>query len=212
MSEPFIGQINMFGFKFAPKYWISCGGSLVNISQYQSVFALLGTYYGGDGRTTFALPNLNSRSPVGYQSTGTTYGFQPYYIGQMGGAQNISLTMNHMAPHSHTASFHAEQSGGVTASLSATTEDGDSATPSLGAYLAKTVAGPSGQDQPEKIYKSNPDAASTVELGGVDAAINGVTGQVVVNTAGAGQVFSIQNPYTAVNFCIAMAGIFPPRN
>ena len=98
--ETFLGSILMVGFNFAPTGWALCNGQLLSISQYSALFSLLGTYFGGDGITTFALPNLQSRVPL-HQGQGA--GLSPYVIGQLGGAENASLTIANLPQHSHPA-------------------------------------------------------------------------------------------------------------
>jgi microcystin-dependent protein len=93
MGQPFIGEIRMAGFNFAPQGWAFCDGSLLQISQNEALFNLIGTTYGGDGQTTFGLPNLQSRIPV-HQGSG-------YVIGQMGGTETVTLTTGEIPAHSH---------------------------------------------------------------------------------------------------------------
>lgn len=99
MSEPFIGQIQTFGFNFAPRGWAFCDGQLLSIAQNTALFALLGTTYGGDGRTTFGLPDLRGRVPL---HEGTGPGLSPHPLGQRAGTENTILNVNQMASHSHT--------------------------------------------------------------------------------------------------------------
>ena len=100
--EPFLGQIQVFGFNFAPRGWAKCDGTLLAISQYQALFSLLGTTYGGDGRTTFGLPDMRGRVSS-HQGTGP--GLSPRSIGQKMGEENTTLTnANQIPSHSHTVS------------------------------------------------------------------------------------------------------------
>ncbi len=101
MSSPFIGEIALVGFNFAPAGWAFCDGSLLQIAEYDALFALIGTTYGGDGQTTFALPDLRSRVPI---HVGTRPGGVTYVQGQTGGNENIALSTSQMPAHSHTAS------------------------------------------------------------------------------------------------------------
>ena len=105
MAEPFIGEIRAFGFNFAPRGWAQCNGQLLQISQNTALFSLLGTTYGGDGRTTFALPDLRGCSAV-HQGTGP--GLQNKQMGQRGGVESIQLSIANMPPHNHRATLHAE--------------------------------------------------------------------------------------------------------
>jgi microcystin-dependent protein len=98
MSEPFLGEIRMVGWNFAANGWAFCNGQLMPINQYQALFSLFGTTYGGDGMTTFALPNLQGRVPI-HQGTGL--GLSPYTIGEFSGSENITLLANQMPMHSH---------------------------------------------------------------------------------------------------------------
>ena len=97
MSNPFIGEIRMFGGSFAPAGWAFCAGQLLPISENDALFVLLGTTYGGDGQETFALPNLQSRVPLhmGTGSGGT------YVLGEQGGVESVTLTSNQIPVHSH---------------------------------------------------------------------------------------------------------------
>jgi len=99
MSEPFLGEIEIFAFNFAPTGWALCNGQLLPISQNTALFSLLGTQFGGDGRTTFALPNLQGSIP-NHQGQGA--GLSNYSIGQTGGSATVALTVNNLAPHTHT--------------------------------------------------------------------------------------------------------------
>ena len=124
MATPFIGQIMMFGGNFAPLGWAFCDGSLQAISQNETLFALIGTTYGGDGQTTFALPDLRGRIPI-HQGTGP--GLSQYTIGQLGGVETVTLT--------------AVQLGGHTHAIQANNKSGSSASPG-GNIVAGTAANP----------------------------------------------------------------------
>ncbi|MGH9445428.1 MAG: phage tail protein [Terriglobia bacterium] len=93
MSEPFLGEIRVFGFNFAPQGWASCNGQILPIAQNQALFALLGTTYGGDGQRTFALPDLRSRAAMHLGSL--------YPQGQSAGAETVQLTLNQIPSHTH---------------------------------------------------------------------------------------------------------------
>jgi len=109
--DPFIGTITLFGFNFAPRGWAKCEGQLLSIAQNQALFSLLGTTYGGDGRTTFALPDLRGRTPLG---SGQGPGLEQYEQGTTGGAETVTLQQNQMPAHSH--SLNANSAAGNTAS------------------------------------------------------------------------------------------------
>lgn len=95
MSEPFVGEIRPFGFQFAPRGWMECNGQLLAISQYQALFSLLGAMYGGDGRTTFGLPDLRGRAAMHVGQT--------HAQGQRGGVENVVLTAAQLPQHTHAA-------------------------------------------------------------------------------------------------------------
>jgi len=98
MSEPFVGEIRMFAGNFAPRGWAYCDGQLLAVSQNDALFSLLGTTYGGDGRTTFGLPELRGRIPI---HAGTGPGLSPRRLGAKGGAEKATLTTNNLPTHSH---------------------------------------------------------------------------------------------------------------
>lgn len=102
--EPFIAQIVMFGGNFAPRGWAFCDGQLLAISTNQALFSILGTTYGGDGRTTFALPDLRGRYAM---HPGTGPGLSPRQLGQRGGSETNTLTTQNMPAHNHAATVHA---------------------------------------------------------------------------------------------------------
>ena len=123
MSQPFIGEIRMFGGNFAPQSWAFCSGQLVAISQNEALFSLLGTTYGGDGQNTFALPDLRGRVPV---HRGQGPGLSSYDLGEVGGVETVSLLTEQLPAHNHalvastgTASPTSEPGGSVTAAASA---------------------------------------------------------------------------------------------
>jgi len=99
MSEPFVGEIRMFAGNFAPQGWALCDGQLLAVSQNQALFSLLGTIYGGDGRTTFGLPDLRGRIPI---HAGDGPGLSSRRLGAKSGQENVTLTANELAGHSHT--------------------------------------------------------------------------------------------------------------
>lgn len=129
MSDPFIGQIMMFGGNFAPRGWALCDGQLLQIANNTALFSLLGTTYGGDGRTTFGLPDLRGRAPL---HAGSGPGLTPRNLGQRGGGETNTLTVQQMPSHTHAPNavagaanqqspannFPASEAAGVTATYS----------------------------------------------------------------------------------------------
>ncbi len=116
MSEPFLGEIRIFGGNFAPLGWALCDGSLLQVTQYSALFSVLGTIYGGNGQTTFALPDLRGRVVMSF---GQGPGLSLYQQGQSGGTETTTLTAAQMPSHSHT----------VNATETATTTDPKGAVP-----------------------------------------------------------------------------------
>jgi microcystin-dependent protein len=112
MTSPYLGQIMMFGGNFAPTGWALCNGQMMSIQQNTALFSLIGTYYGGNGVTTFALPNLQSQLPV-HQGQGLGLSF--YTLGQTAGTANVTLNTTQIAAHTH--SFNATNTTATTASL-----------------------------------------------------------------------------------------------
>lgn len=168
MSEPFIAEIRIFGFNFPPRGFAQCDGQLLAINQFQSLYSLLGTTYGGDGRTNFALPDLRGRAPM-HVGSGRT-------LGQKSGQEQVALADAQMPAHSHSAY--------------ASSDTGATPIPSSSVLLAGSA--------PNELYHS---PAELVDL----------KAGTIAN-AGGGQAHNNMQPSHAVNFCIALTGLFPPRN
>ncbi|BDA58706.1 MAG: tail fiber protein [Shewanella xiamenensis] len=211
MSDPFIGEIRMFAGTFAPRGWALCNGQLLAISTNSALFSILGTTYGGNGTTTFGLPNLQSRTPVG---TGTGTGLSNVVLGQVAGVENVNLTTNQLPIHAPTATFIGNASS-VTATVDvATTTATAMVPPAAGAttYLSATTAkaGPTSVAFHGLFTSTAPDSTKS-SLGGVHGSVT-PAGTVTVNPVGGGQPVGIRNPYLGMNFIIALEGIYPSRN
>lgn len=207
MAEPFIGQTDTFGFNFVPQNWADCSGAIMQISNNQALYSLLGTAYGGDGRSTFALPDLRGKMAL---SQGNYPGSQyEWKVGNTRGSEAHTMNNLEMPAHLHAASFTATSSS-PSVNITATTDDADADTPSAGSYLA---LGKSGQDN-INIYKTTPTPEKTVDLGGVTVSGGGgvTSGTVVVNSTGSNTRFNIIQPTLVLNYSIAMLGLFPSRN
>jgi len=120
--DPFLGEIRMAGFNYAPNGWLLCNGQLLPISQYSALFSLLGTQYGGDGVQTFALPNLQGRVPI-HQGNGA--GLSPYTMGASGGTENVTLIATQMPAHNHLMGV-SNQTGAVADPTNAILAQGNS--------------------------------------------------------------------------------------
>ena len=142
MSEPFLGQIYLVGYNFAQRGFSLCQGQLLAISQFSALFSLLGTNFGGDGRTTFGLPNLAGRTAIGQ---GTGPGLTPRTIGQSGGAETASISEVNMPSHTHTATLNAETGA---ASESNPTGNLPGAAPNRAMSTEAVVVNPAGGQQP----------------------------------------------------------------
>lgn len=193
-DQSYLGSISGWGPTFAPRGWAFCQGQTIAISQNTALFSLLGTVYGGNGQSTFMLPNLSGRVPVG---AGQSPGTSDYVLGEQGGSESTTLTSNNMPAHSHTTTTT------VSAALPVSTAAATSATPAAGDVLA-SANGSYGRDSVDvKIYAPAP--------GTVEIALN-TSASVNVQPAGGSQPFSILQPFTAINYIICMEGIFPSRN
>lgn len=182
MSDYFLGEIRMFGFGWAPQGWALCNGATLNIAQNQALYTLLGTQFGGNGQTTFMLPDLRSRTPVNITGGGVT---PVYQTGNTGGAETIGLVAATVPQHSHT----------VTAYPSLGT-----AIPPTGADIA-SVASPGSSTANFSSYL--PSSTWTA-----DAQLNAAS----VSVTGGGAGHANMQPFAVVNFCISIEGLYPMRN
>lgn len=187
MSSPFIGQIQLFGFNFAPRGWAFCDGQLLPISSNTALFSLLGTTFGGDGRTTFALPDLRGRSAV---SPGNGPGLSPVAHGQRAGAETVTLNVNTLPSHSHVAT------SSLATTVSGSSDDADGTSP------ANALPGTTGED----VYSSGTADSP------MDPAAASTGGSITVGNTGNNQAFGIRSPYIGIYHSIALVGVFPSRN
>ncbi|HUA22277.1 MAG TPA: tail fiber protein [Bryobacteraceae bacterium] len=183
MSEPFLGQISIFSFNFPPRGWAFCDGQLLAINQNQALFSLLGTYYGGNGTTTFALPNLQTKVAMG---VGNGAGLSPRVIGQTGGEQGHTLSVNEMPQHSHTPNY--------TASANSLNPAGD-----------LWAADPNGNIT----FATSANETMAIQI--TNSSGNVVSAGAIAN-AGGGQAHNNMAPYLVLTFAIALQGIFPSRS
>lgn len=167
MATPFIAQIQMFSFAFPPRNWAQCNGQLLPIAQNQALFSLLGTTYGGNGTTNFALPNLQGRTPLHF---GQGSGLSNRTLGEVGGVEAVTLSTTQIPTHTHAVSAN---------------------------NVAPTLGTPAGNLWAQGNYSAS--GGSAMAAGDVS------------NTGGS-QPHTNISPYLTVNFCIALAGIFPSRN
>lgn len=174
MSEPFLGEVRIFPYTFAPLGWAFCNGTILQIAQNTALYALLGNMYGGNGTTTFALPNLQGRAPMHF---GTGPGLTSRTIGQTGGAETVALTAGQLPAHAH-----------------ALTASNDTAT--VNNPTNAVVGRPFGRGGCLYALGSEPPVSMD---------------QTAVGSTGDSGNHNNMQPYLALNFCIAVSGIFPPR-
>jgi len=172
MSEPFLAEIRMVGFNFAPRGWAFCDGQILPINQNQSLYSLLGTTYGGDGQTSFALPDLRGRTPI---HTGRSNGGDDHTLGQKSGEETHTLSVDEIAQHAH--------------SLRATNNE-----PTQGATPENNVLSRS-------VQQTYAPFTAPVQFGPGS-----------IQNTGGGQAHENMQPYLALNFCIALQGLFPSPN
>lgn len=176
MTTPFLGEIQIFGFNFNPRDWALCNGTLIPIRQNTALFSLIGVSYGGDGKTTFQLPNFAHRSPC---EQGQGPGLTPRSLGETFGEISVSITNDEMPSHGHSLVSFSQSDG--------TKKSGSPSTNSELSLLTVGVPKP---------YNSGP--------ANVQFAPN-----MLGPNSGGSQPHENEQPYLAVNFCIALAGVFP---
>ncbi|BAN47410.1 phage tail protein [Metapseudomonas resinovorans] len=202
MSDPFLGEIRMVGFNFAPRGWALCWGQQMAIAQNSALFSLLGTLYGGNGQVTFGLPDYRGRSPVGM---GQGPGLSNIDQGEVAGSESMTLTINQMPMHNH-----AMVASAVTGSAQVAVPANSSSTTAVSAPSTTAVLGPvTAAGRAGTLYTN--DAANTT-LAPFTASVNCSAPTVTCGAAGGSQPFGLRNPYLGTNFVIALEGIFPSRN
>lgn len=174
--DQFVAEIRIFPFNFAPTGWAQCNGQLLQIRSNTALFSLLGTTYGGDGKSTFGLPNLQGSAPM---HPGQGPGLSTYYLGESGGSPTVTLLQSEMPAHTHNLAAHTQDPGDLNA-------------PNATRSLATSGGG--------SAYNSN----TTSNLVGLSP--------TAVAPAGGSTPHNNLQPLLALNFCIALQGIFPPRS
>jgi microcystin-dependent protein len=182
--NPFVGQIELFGFGFAPKNWAYCQGQLMAISTNQALFSLLGTTYGGDGIRTFALPDLRSRLPLGTDMLGGQYP-----MGSITGTESVTLSTLQIPTHTHQLR-----------AANGTDTSGNTNTPAANVGFGVTTGTTIGS-KPMDVFAYVADAAPAALL---DKSAVGMTG--------GGQPHENRMPSLVLNACICLFGTFPSRN
>ena len=183
-QECMIGEVRAFGGNFAPRSWAFTNGQLLAISSNEALFSILGTTYGGDGRTTFALPDLRGRVPI---HPGNGPGLTTRQLGQKSGTETNTLNVNQMPSHGHSAS--------TTSTLKATTAGGTTEVPT-GNVLA--------DDGNDRIYAAGP--ANT------DMGASAIESSTTVNNNGGNQAVNNMQPFGTTNHIICLFGVYPSRS
>jgi microcystin-dependent protein len=192
MVEPFLGQIVAFGFNFAPREHAFCNGQILPISQNTALFSLLGTQFGGNGVSTFALPNLQGCATV---NAGQGPGLSQYSVGQTAGSETVTLTTAEMPQHTHT--FDPSAMSGTLQCHNGAGNSRDAAGNVPAIESAGVTAG----------YADNTPLNATMKSDAL-----AVTGTLSLAAAGGNQPHSNMQPYLVLNFCIALSGVFPVRS
>ncbi|MCB0696453.1 MAG: phage tail protein [Chitinophagaceae bacterium] len=189
--DSYIGEVRMFGGNFAPRNWALCQGQLLSIAANNALFSILGTTFGGDGRTTFALPDLRGRVAVG---TGTGPGLSTIRLGEVYGSETVTLLQPNLPVHTHalTSSLHSTWSPACSDATSGNTNEPTGAVPAASA--TSTYAGSSDGTK----FKPTP--------------LTNFGGNVTPAIAGGNQPHNNLMPILAVNYMIALYGIYPSRN
>ncbi len=187
MSDPFIAEIIMFGGNFAPRGWAFCDGQLLSISSNSALFSILGTTYGGDGRTTFGLPDLRGRVAM---HPGSGPGLTQRRLGEKSGVESVTLVTNQIPAHQHNTTVTGTGTG------QGTDTQGDNG----------FVGGRTWSHVGANLYKdATPDVA--MKAGNVTLDLT-----VTNPNTGGGQNHTNLHPFQCVNFIIALQGVFPSRN
>jgi microcystin-dependent protein len=183
--DEFLGIIKIFAGNFAPRGWAFCEGQLLAISQNTALFSLLGTTYGGNGQTTFALPDLRGRVPLHAGSGSAGPGLSAYTLGEASGTENVTLLTSQMPTHNHIPNV--------------VSTDATEHTP--GANGANAMAAPMDTSLNNVLGFNNANNTPLVPMTGS-----------MTTTAGGNQPHSNMQPYLAVNYIISLEGVFPSRN
>lgn len=184
-TEPFIGEVKLLAFQFAPKSYMQCNGQILSIASNTALFSLIGTTYGGNGQTTFALPDLRGRMPIGQ---GTGPGLPSHSMGEVAGNTTVTLLTSNLPAHVHTVN-------NVKVKLKANSAIADSGTG------ADSYPGTSGTN----VWSESATAGAFMAAD--EAVVSGTT-----DITGSNYPISIVNPYLVMNYSIAIYGIFPSRN
>ena len=192
-GSEYMGSVEYVAFNFVPRDYASCDGQLMSISSNQALFSLLGTVYGGDGRSTFGLPNMKGRVPI---HTGTLPGYGDFTMGQMSGNPVATLQINNLPAHNHSVEVESISTSVL-----------------KGINSAGTVLIPGGNSiarSSTNTSKNFSSDAPSVDMNSGSVA-TGTVSTVTQQTVGNNQSFSIMQPYTVLRCIVAVQGLYPPR-
>jgi microcystin-dependent protein len=197
--DAFISMITPFGCNFVIRNWGACAGGIIAISQNASLYSLIGTFYGGDGRSTFGLPDLRGRAPVNF---GAGPGLDPVILGQKSGLEYTSIGTANLPSHDHAFTATGATNGAVT-SLPVSADAAFSTDPD-GNYLGTTTSS-------NRIYATTLSTPAG-EMGPIDIPSQTFSVSGTTFNTGLGQQFYVRSPYQGVNFQICMFGLYPSRS
>lgn len=192
-QEAFIGEIRIFAGGFAPAGWAFCDGQIISIAQNEALFSLLGTSYGGNGRTSFGLPDLRGRVVVGPRQGAS---LTSYSVGHRGGVETVRLSENQLPAHSHGVNI--DNNGTVSIPINTMIGGEDEASPGSG-VLANTGAD-----------RFSSEVTAGARYSGAPIAVTGIA--ATTTSIGNGTAIENRQPYIAINYIICMDGIYPSRN
>ncbi|RUL63397.1 phage tail protein [Dyella dinghuensis] len=176
MTTPYLGEVQIFGFNYAPYQWAICAGQLMPIQQNTALFSLLGTNFGGDGKSNFGLPNYGGTTACGQ---GQGPGLTQRVVGESFGSESVTLLQSEIPGHNHTLNLHGQQDQSLRHGI-----------PANGDFLLLPANATPFVSQPQPNVNFAPS---------------------MIGTAGQGQPHENRQPLLALNFCIALSGLFPPR-
>ncbi len=194
MNNPFIGQVTLFAGNFPPRAYAFCQGQLLPISQNTALFSILGTTYGGDGRTTFALPDLRGRCAI---HPGRGPGLSTYILGERQGVERVNLNLLQLPSHNHNTS------NDIKATVNALATDATAQSPVTNDSIAKTAT-----DLGDAVNAYAPPGTTT----NVNLTAGAFGGAVTLNNSGGSQSHENRRPFIAINYIIALQGTYPARS
>jgi len=205
--DPLLGSISMFAGNYPPRGWAFCDGQLLPIAQYSALFSLLGTTYGGDGRTTFALPDHRGRVSI---HPGKGPGLTSRKLGERIGSETTQLISENIPAHTHSAAISGTNAtANATISIPVTTETGNTTEPGSGVILS---LGEVAKNQNEVNAYSSETADETLRPFNAPVNVSITEGAVTVGMTGQGTPFANIQPVLGINYIIATQGVYPSRS